>query len=70
MIKYLGDKENNELLIENRLYSKLEKALKQVSFVYCEVISDKISSLIRNIYRKNIVGIFVEAKKKLKLARI
>ena len=28
IIRYLGDEENNEILIERRLYSKLEKALK------------------------------------------
>ena len=70
MIRHLGDKGNNEISIEKRLYSKLEKALRQVSFFYYGVISDKISSLVRNICRKNMIGIFVEAKKKLKLARI
>ena len=70
MIKYLGDKGSNEMLIEKRLYFKLEEALKQVSFSYYKIISDKISSLIRNIYRKNMVGIFAEAKKKLRLTRI
>ena len=69
-MRYLGGKENNEILIGNRLYSKLEKALRQVSFVYYKIISDKISSLIRDIYRENIVGVFVEAKKKLKFTRI
>ena len=28
VIKYLGDKGNNEMLIEKRLYSKLEEVLK------------------------------------------
>ena len=70
MIKYLGDKESNEILIEKRLYFKLEKALRQVSFAHYKVISDKISSLMRDIYRKNMVGIFAEIKKKLKLTRI
>ena len=28
MIKYLGDKGNDEILIERRLYSKLEEVLK------------------------------------------
>ena len=70
MIKYLGDKGNNEILIEKRLYSKLERALRQVSFAYHRVISDKILSLIRDIYRENMVGIFVKTKKELKLIRI
>ena len=58
------------MLIEKRLYSKLKKALRQISFAYYRVISDKISSLIRDIYRKNIIGIFAEAKKELRLIRI
>ena len=28
IIKYLGDKGNNEILIEKRLYSKLKKTLR------------------------------------------
>ena len=28
IIRYLGDKENNEILIEKRLYFKLKKTLK------------------------------------------
>ena len=63
MIRYLGDKESNEIFIGNRLYFKLEETLRQVSFAYYKIISDKISSLIRDIYRENIVGIFVKAKK-------
>ena len=70
VIKYLGDKGNDEILIERRLYSKLKEALRQISFTYYEVISDKISSLIRDIYRENIIRIFVEAEKKLKFTRI
>ena len=70
MMRYLGDKENNEILIEKRLYFKLEKALKQVSFAYYKVISDKISSLIRDIYRENIIEVFEETKKELRLIRI
>ena len=30
------------------------------------MISDKISSLIRDIYRKSLTGIFAEAEEKLK----
>ena len=70
MIRYLGDKGNNEILIEKCLYFKLEKVLKQISFAYYRIISDRISSLIRDIYRKNIVRIFVEVKEELKLIRI
>ena len=69
-MRYLGDKENNEILIEKRLYFKLKKALRQINFAYYKVISNKISSLIRDICRENIVRIFVETKKKLRLARI
>ena len=70
IIKHLDDKRNNEILIENRLYFKLKKTLKQISFAYYKVISDKISSLIRDIYRENIVEVFVKTKKKLRLTRI
>ena len=70
IIRYLGDEENNEILIERRLYSKLKKTLKRISFAYQKVISDKISSLIRDIYRKNIIEIFVEVEEELKLTRI
>ena len=70
IIRYLGNKGNNELLIQKRLYSKLEETLKQISFAYHEIILDKISSLIRDIYRENLTGLFVKAKKELKLARI
>ena len=69
-MRHLDDKGNNEILIEKRLYSKLEKALRQVNFAYHRVISDKISSLMRDIYRKNIVKIFVKTKEKLRLTRI
>ena len=58
------------MLIQKRLYSRLKKVLKQISFTYHEVISDKISSLIRDIYRKKLVRLFAEIKEKLKLARI
>ena len=34
------------------------------------MISDKVSSLIRDIYRENLVKIFVKIEKKLKLIRI
>ena len=70
MIKYLNDKKNNEILIEKRLYFKLKEILKQVGFAHHKIISNKISSLMRNIYRKNIAEIFAEIKKKLKLTRI
>ena len=70
MIRHLGDKGNNEILIEKRLYSKLKEALRQVSFAYYRIISDKISSLIRDIYRENMAEVFVEAKEELKLIRI
>ena len=58
------------MLIEKRLYSKLEETLKQVNFAYYRIISDKVLSLIRDIYRKNMIRIFVEAKEKLRLTRI
>ena len=67
IIKYLGDKRNNEILIQRRLYSALKKTLRQISFVYHGVILDKISSLIRDICRELLVGLFVEVKKELKL---
>ena len=70
MIKYLGDKKVNEILIERRLYFKLKKALKQINFAYQKVISDRISSLIRDIYRENIVRVFVKTEKKIKFIRI
>ena len=70
MIKYLNDKKNNEILIQKRLYSALKKALRQISFAYYGIISDKISSLMRNIYRKLLVRLFAEIKKKLKFVRI
>ena len=70
MIRYLSDKGINEILIERRLYSKLEEALRQISFAYQKVISDKISSLIRDICRENMIKIFVKAEKEIKFIRI
>ena len=70
MIKYLGNKGNNEILIEKRLYSALKKTLKQISFAYYEIILDKISSLIRDICRELLIRLFVEIKKELKFIRI
>ena len=40
-----------------------------MSFTYYEIISDKISSLIRDIYRKNMAGLFVKTKKELEFTR-
>ena len=69
-MRYLGDKGNNEILIEKRLYFKLEKALRQVSFAYYRIISDRISSLMRDICRENMVRIFVEIKEELRFVRM
>ena len=70
MIRYTSSNKNNEILIQKGLYSRLKETLKQISFAYYGIISDKISSLIRDIYRENLVRLFAEIKKKLKLARI
>ena len=66
MIRHLGDKGNNEISIQKRLYSALEKTLRQISFAHHEIISGKISSLIRDIYQELLAGPFAKAKKKLK----
>ena len=70
IIRYLGDKGVNEILIERRLYFKLKKALKQISFAHQKVISDRISSLMRDICRENMIKIFVKAEKEIKFTRI
>ena len=57
------------MLIGNRLYSKFKKILKQISFAHHKVISDKISSLIRDICRENIIGLFLKVEKELELIR-
>ena len=70
VMRHLGDKGSDEMLIEKRLCSKLEEALRQVSFAYYGVISDRISSLVRDICRENMAGVFAEAKEELRLARM
>ena len=55
--------------IEKRLCFKLEEVLRQISFAYYKIISDKVSSLVRDICRENIIRLFVKVKKKLKLTR-
>ena len=39
-------------------------------FIYYKIILDKVSSLIRDIYRENLIGLFVKVKEELELARI